>query len=339
MKSLLPIDILMLEYINEGIFKGYKFPQFWRYTYNVDPKTVLNKLMNLGLIYETINIETNLNSVTIPVLKDFLREKELKVSGNKPDLIERIINKVAKEEIEKEFNDISYKLSDEALRIIEENSHIIYAHDSNINNYSINLANELHKKFPDLSPFELAWNYVTSAYEIALKKSEWGLVSTILGEMASLMKSEGEIKEAFKYNILLQYLEFSGLPRNITPERIKMDIQYDFNNEYILPAVNEYHMNNLLDYKYNLNLSDKEFSELYFEIIKDLSLPFQFLNDEEILNVINSYFISDYNKIELILSEAEERLLEFINSQKKNNRRDTVENKGIIKRVINIFKR
>ncbi|MCD9066800.1 SAP domain-containing protein [Staphylococcus pasteuri] len=88
---------------------------------------ILNKLINLNYLKVKSNFEVSLPYFKVPELKDILRKNKLKLSGNKPDLIERIKSNLDEKAIE--LPQI-YIPTAKGNRIIDETKYILHFYNS-----------------------------------------------------------------------------------------------------------------------------------------------------------------------------------------------------------------
>ena len=79
--------------------KKISFPHYWLYEWHVrEPKAVVESLAERGF-YTAPEIKENFNFLTIPELKKIAKQFNLKLSGRKVELIERIISTVPEDQL------------------------------------------------------------------------------------------------------------------------------------------------------------------------------------------------------------------------------------------------
>ncbi|RIO47019.1 hypothetical protein BUZ57_03260 [Staphylococcus hyicus] len=66
----------------------------------INVKRHIDKLIEDDYLFITSNLEITLHYLKVPELKEILRKHKLKLGGNKPELIERIINNIGENSIE-----------------------------------------------------------------------------------------------------------------------------------------------------------------------------------------------------------------------------------------------
>lgn len=98
MENITPVEMLMLNYVREGIKSNMDFPNYWHYQYGADAKQVVVNLLNKGLL-QLGDVDISLQHMETKDLKEILKKAGLKVSGKKVDLVERIINEIDKQSL------------------------------------------------------------------------------------------------------------------------------------------------------------------------------------------------------------------------------------------------
>lgn len=88
---------------------------------------ILDKLINSNYLEVKSNFDVSLPYFKVPELKDILRKNKLKLSGNKPDLIERIKNNIDENTIELPK---VYIPTSNGNRIIDETKYILHFYNS-----------------------------------------------------------------------------------------------------------------------------------------------------------------------------------------------------------------
>lgn len=107
---------------------------------NVDE--ILNKLINLDYLDIKSNFDVSLFYLKVPELKEILREYKLKLSGNKPELIERIKTNIDENAIKLPQ---VYVPTSKGNKIIGETEYILHFYNSPI--ISLGSAHKMAKKY------------------------------------------------------------------------------------------------------------------------------------------------------------------------------------------------
>ncbi|UXU64165.1 SAP domain-containing protein [Staphylococcus agnetis] len=95
----------------------------------INVKRHLDKLIEEDYLIITSKLEISLPYLKVPELKDILRKHKLKLGGNKPELIDRIINNIDENSIEVPKVYLSTSKGD---RLIEESKYILHFYNKHI---------------------------------------------------------------------------------------------------------------------------------------------------------------------------------------------------------------
>lgn len=85
------IDVLFMHYITGRTPDEVNKYDFWQLQYGRRPGNLLRRLMDAGVIYEDDSLPATLPKLRVFELKFILKQAGLKISGNKPELIKRIL--------------------------------------------------------------------------------------------------------------------------------------------------------------------------------------------------------------------------------------------------------
>lgn len=106
-----PHELLMLSYAPSFYTEEQNFQQFWWYQYGVrDPRALLASLTDRGFI-QVGGLEQAVSRQTAAALKQLLRENDLKVSGKKSELVDRVLTSVPHDVVSAAFPQRSYMLT------------------------------------------------------------------------------------------------------------------------------------------------------------------------------------------------------------------------------------
>lgn len=130
--GLYPHEILVLKYAPTYFIGETNFQKFWLHDYGIkDLNKILNKLLNKGFLCET-TIYESLERETLISLKEILKKHNLKISGNKPELIERLILNLSNDKIKLYFPKTYYKNTKLGDKELKENEYTSYIHKNKI---------------------------------------------------------------------------------------------------------------------------------------------------------------------------------------------------------------
>ena len=129
-RGLYVAEIMLLEYCRYGKYpkpeSGY--PGFWWFKYGIrDVGHALEALEIRGFLRWTSKTKS-LNNLKIKQLKDILTKKKLSTTGNKPDLINRIIDNIPEQNLIIPNYTPKYELTDLGKEELIDNGYIPYMH-------------------------------------------------------------------------------------------------------------------------------------------------------------------------------------------------------------------
>lgn len=128
--GLYPHEILILHH-TDGSF-GYHYQAWWYDNYGISSQfaeTAVKSLFDRGYLvccnlYDTISISSSVSG-----LKDILRKHDLKVSGAKEVLVQRIIDNISESELQQHFSRRPYALSDVSKELLKKYAWIVFIDD------------------------------------------------------------------------------------------------------------------------------------------------------------------------------------------------------------------
>ena len=126
--GLYPHEILMLSYADT--YKTVKniFQNFWLYEYGVkNPQAILDSLLErefiaIGDLYSVIA------KLKVVELKEELAELDLKTTGKKAELVERLFENGDKQVLEGKYPERYYQLTEKGKTELKDNDYILYLH-------------------------------------------------------------------------------------------------------------------------------------------------------------------------------------------------------------------
>ena len=90
--GLYPHEILMLNQVSwYKTNSENRFAWFWENEWGINPQLLIDKLFNEGFI-GVEDTRTTISRLTVPEIKEFLKEYGCKLSGNKPELLDRLFS-------------------------------------------------------------------------------------------------------------------------------------------------------------------------------------------------------------------------------------------------------
>ncbi|MET3657892.1 SAP domain-containing protein [Sporosarcina psychrophila] len=301
------MEILMLDYADGLTVEGATFPRYWHFQYNSDPKKLIKKLLSLKLLNIDTSILASMKIALVSDLKHLLRQRELKVSGSKNELIERLIENVPNDELQNIFNQQKYLLSDDGRKVLELNEHIKFFHSHGNLGVSIHHAHAVKKKRPELSKFDIAWQQLNLTSMNHAKNGDWGLYRNDRLGMSTVLILENKLSEALGLLFEVCYYDLSGLSNNFNLDFIGVIEDYFFpyedSNHTLAPGI----ITKIQDIQDKLAISEKEFEEFYFNHIKRITTPIHLFTRREVMDILIHEMNANKDKVSKIYRKAQKR--------------------------------
>ena len=131
MENLTGNDVLILHYIAKRSKASELNQIFWKNDYFNDNEKSLNKLLDNGYIEMRYDERISLNKLKVEELKEILVRGELKVTGKKNDLIERIIEECDKRYYQR-YLELERYITDKGEKLLARTKFVLVAHSNNI---------------------------------------------------------------------------------------------------------------------------------------------------------------------------------------------------------------
>lgn len=218
--GLIPGEIILLAWCS-GKNTEKKIPNYY-ISYAVDVATSIDKLLNKNFL-EYGNYPEQLNALTIPQLRELLKENKIKSKGIKKELVQRLLdNDIHLSNIPEVF-----KLTDEGEKILEYNEHIVSAHKDKY--FPVYMAARYRKAFQYPIRFEELKLGVLDILIEEYSKKKWLFpLSFPLSECLKMKGHHLEVyyknyEQAFVYYLLLIIINLYDLTRKIRFGTIRVD--------------------------------------------------------------------------------------------------------------------
>lgn len=210
--GLTPGEIVLLDWSdNKSVDRN--LPQYFKYSYDINGKKSLNKLMKKDYL-DYGSYTEQLNSLTVKKLKDILYSHEVTPRGRKADLIEQIIQ----EEIQVKDLPQTYSLTDKGTKVVEEYDYIVRGHKEKY----IETAEILKykKKRPNLVRYgDLKWGYLNEQGLKLTKEMKFGLVRNNYMYKGDQLLDESKYINSLVNYIVVILFDASGLDNDYENSR------------------------------------------------------------------------------------------------------------------------
>ena len=251
-----------------------KFSPRWEFEYEIRPRIEVAKLLKLQYITYS-SWKDNIQSSTMTELKEVLKLKNLKVSGNKQELIERAIDNIDTALLEKTFNKSKYILTDKGKEIIDKNK-ILFMSDKEKAGKEFEELTDLEYKqlqvfgkverYKALKHNELAFTKGYSKYDVLwgiyneqtleyMNKKDYVMVGVVYERMSEILEKEGKYEQAIQFLICCMYLKaYETLPHYET----SLKKYCDYNLKKLLKKSNK----DITDYWTRVNFITKDINKI-----------------------------------------------------------------------------
>ncbi len=229
-------------------------------------------------IFDNRGPEEALHHLTVPVLKDILRNQKLKLSGKKDVLIQRIIENIPIEKYQAQLPKI-YVQSEKGKK--EVTRHAAYLENSK--NYYGFMNKEIHDMENQLSesedlPRDVLLALFKKHIQEELTKKNFRNVSDLYHKLYIFSNNRCKKREALKFLLIAKFIDLSGMDNQNLVEPYR-SLEYIFSNG---------DWSNVDKLVTALNLSDNDLKSLYIEALEksNLTLPFSYFDKETIFSII-----------------------------------------------------
>lgn len=188
--------------------------QFWdkkRTDYNIPPyysenafgrnvKPALQRLLDGGFL-QVSDIEKNIGLKTVPELKSILAERELKISGNKSELIARLRENFDLDELEELFPVGVYAITEHGQKALEPYE-IIRLNNEYGFDFSYYRLFEAKRNFPECSNEDILIKLMSTEIQKCYQSRNWSNYQRLVSRAAIFMKANGDPQKALECYIL-----------------------------------------------------------------------------------------------------------------------------------------
>lgn len=161
-------------------------------------KRDLSHFLDLGLLTKG-DIRDRITLKTVPELKEFLRNANLKVSGNKPELVQRILDNFSESQLSNYFSVSKYRLTEAGKAALEPYSIVFLANQYYHFNISYYRMMQAKADNPGKTDEEILLPLMLESAESLYKKGEIYSYRFYLGNIARFLESMRRPIDAFKY--------------------------------------------------------------------------------------------------------------------------------------------
>ena len=226
--GLFPHEILVLSYAESYTTEDHEFSGFWQYKYGINDVQAILRKLNLKGYLVIGNIEDVLENLKMPTLKQLLQERNLKVSGKKAELIERILENVSLQELESRFKERPYKLTDTGKTTLDKFEWIPYIHRHYIDGLDIWNLTCMVQTPPYTKYRDKIWRYLNQLGVKYAEEGNWGLYRNSRFQMSEFVMEEEKPEIAFNLLCEVMSYDLSGIGNGFKPQFMASQYEYYF---------------------------------------------------------------------------------------------------------------
>lgn len=159
--GLYPHEVLVLDYADSFYTKGNSYQRFWWYRYGVkNVDSVLQSLQKKGLI-TIAPLTSTLEKRTVADIKAVLDDRGISSKGKKAILIQRLMDEVPADELDKAFPERFYMRTEKGEKELKAEEYVSYIHRHSIEDLDIWSLNQLVYGAPSHLPYrDVIWGYL-----------------------------------------------------------------------------------------------------------------------------------------------------------------------------------
>lgn len=274
----------LMNYFNGKVKNNY-IPGYISYRAGNNWHALLNDAFSIGLI-AWLPPYKSLPFLTTPELKQLLREHDLKLSGKKQDLIDRIIENIGENSLE-DKTPLVYNLTSKVEEFVEK--YKVYIISMEPSSFTLGQIYEMENIFKSkkiaITPYAIFIALYSQDIENHINKKEWGSLANTYRSCALRFKDENPIN-ALSLLFKAFYIDLSGLKGDdflIGYERV-------FSNT-------KYYTKDIDALLFKLSLSQETIKKIYLESTEPLEsmLPFCYFSPQIsfalLTDLVNNSFV------------------------------------------------
>lgn len=204
-----PNEIIFLDFI-DGCDENVYISDYWKFNYGIDANKTINRLINLGYLTFKSDVTKNVFKSTIPQLKEVLKENDLKVTGKKQELAERVLGNIDTDYLERKFNKKLFSLTFAGEQLIKNNNLYIINKKKNymLTNKEIKDAYMLGDEYSDS---DRLWSILNKRNITFPSQKKWSSYRSNLLNIGELLFQENKYEQSLQFYVAVFIIDLSGL--------------------------------------------------------------------------------------------------------------------------------
>jgi hypothetical protein len=303
-QGLFPHEILVLDYAHSFYTSGNSFQGFWWYKYGVrDVQAILTSLVQRGFL-QIGDLRAALNKQTAAAIKEVLKAHELKQTGKKDDLVQRALDEVSEDELNRLFPKRTYSLTESGKAALEEEAYVSYIHRHMIEYLDIWSLNQKVHTQPFMPYRDKLWGYLNQQSMKHFSDRNFGLYRNCRFQMAQFLKEEKKIKDSLAMLAEVVFHDLSGVSNNYDPQFLEIYAEGFFPYENSHAATAPGIIAAIVDCQKELEYSDAELAAALIERMSKLSVPIQLFSVEDCAKIVLLERDQDTDALKSIYAKA-----------------------------------
>lgn len=318
--GLYPHEVLVLDYANSFYTQDNNYQRFWWTRYGVkNVDAVLHKLLKKGFI-EVAPIASTLEKKTVVELKEVLKEQGLETKGKKAILIQRLLEEVPIEELDKLFPVRLYVRTEKGEEELKAEEYVSYIHRHNsIEDLDIWKLNKLVYGTAAHIPYrDVIWQYLNQRSMEHFSENDFGLYRNCRYSMSAFLAEEGKIEAELEMLAEVVFYDLCGAGNNYNPEYLYISAAYFFPYKDSLVTTTPGIAKRVFACKEKLGLTDEDLRKVLVNRMKKLSAPIQLFSIDECVDIVFYEYVEDKEALDRLYKLAEKRFHKKHPNLKKN---------------------
>ena len=305
--GLYPHEILLLSYASKYKTVGNEYPKFWWYDYGIRDVDVALKSLKDRDFLKIGSLKSAIENETVAVLKDILKNNNMKVSGKKAQLVQRILEELPEKELKNCFTKYTYELTDSGKTILDNEKHILYIHRHRIEDLDIWSLNKMVQERAGIPYRDVIWGYMNQRSMIYLKNGDFGLYRNCRFSMSEFVMEEGRLENSISLLAEIIRFDLSGLSNNFSGKFMDLYIDMYFPYKDSILTVAPGIINRVRDYQNRKSLSDNELKMKLLEDMRRIQLPFSVFTVNECAEIVLLEINEDKKELGKLYNKAKRR--------------------------------
>lgn len=285
-QGLFPHEILVLDYAHTFYTDENSFQGFWWYRYGVrDVQVVLTSLVKRGFL-QIGDIRSTLEKQNATVIKEVLKTHELKLSGEKAELVQRLLDSIPESELNERFPKRTYALTDLGEAALDEEVYVSYIHRHGVEDLDIWSLNKMVHTQPYMPYRDKLWGYLNQRSMQHFQDRNFGLYRNCRFNMSQFLCEEKKYRDALAMLAEVVFFDLSGANNNYDPQFLEIYAPFLFPYKESLATMAPGIISIIVSYQKELGYSDDEIRVALMERMAKLSAPLQLFTVEECVQIV-----------------------------------------------------